>query len=481
MTLDELKTKSILILGVGVEGRATYRFLRDQFPEKHLALADRRAMHEMVSGPEAFVELQNDNLLSIHAGAEYLGAIWDYEIVIKSPGFPWSHPKLQEFQARGGIVTTHCAIFLGQVDRKRVIGVTGTKGKSTTVSLITKFACDAGLPVVMGGNIGVPPLSLLQRATPETLFVLELSSYQLDRLTTSPHISVLLNIVPEHLGRHDSLAEYAHHRTFDDYVVAKENITRHQDSSDFLVFNDDYPAPKAIASRTRAQLMPFSMKSTLKSGCYVDRGTIVYGDAGNEHPIFDTNDIPLIGSFNQQNVLAAVLAGILIGVPASSMKESVRSFKPLPHRIEFVGEYQGVRFYDDSISTVPDATMNAVEALGADVQTLIAGGHDRNLEFATLAEHILRSGIRNVILFVPSGSRMWQAISNHPLFTHHSLHGFLVDSMEEAVRLAFLHTESGKICLLSPASPSYGLFKDFHHRGTAFKETIARFVAVQNS
>ena len=323
-------------------------------------------------------------------------------------------------------------------------------------------AREGGLDVILGGNIGEPPLLHLDQATEKTVFVLELSSYQLEPLRCSPHIAVLLNIVPEHLDYHASFAEYA---------SAKENITTFQSESDFLVYNSDFPVPSAIAKRTRARGVPFSVKRALDFGCYLEDERIVFADGQTKREILRTSDIPLMGAFNVQNVCAAVAAVAIAGGSTESMADSVRSFKPLPHRLEYIGEYRGIRFYNDSISTVPESALSALEALGDEVQTLILGGHERHLDYVDFARGLLGSKVENLILFSPTGDRMWQAVESAGEGSC-QLKAFPVETMAEAVRVAFEKSARGRICLLSPASPSYGKFKDYRERGDVFSKLV---------
>jgi UDP-N-acetylmuramoylalanine--D-glutamate ligase len=214
--------------------------------------------------------------------------------------------------------------------------------------------------------------------------------------------------------------------------------------------------PASIAARSRAGLKPFSLKDVRNSG-------IIWPDSKDEEVVLKTNEIPLAGRFNIQNVLAALRAAALCGVRPDAARRAIRQFRALPHRLELVGAFRGVTFYDDSIATVPEATLAALDALGKNVETLILGGHERNLDFSDLGMH-LPAHVRTVILFPPTGHRIWQAIQTNsraiPLPD-----AFFVDSMEQAVNLAYARTGKGKICLLSPASPSFGTFKDYQERG----------------
>jgi UDP-N-acetylmuramoylalanine--D-glutamate ligase len=214
------------------------------------------------------------------------------------------------------------------------------------------------------------------------------------------------------------------------------------------------------------------LKRPLDFGSYLEGDGIIFAEGNKKTEILRTSDIPLIGRFNIQNVCAAVAAAVIGGADPKTMADSVRSFKPLPHRLEYLGEYRGIRFYNDSISTVPESALSALEALGADVQTMILGGHERHLDYDGFAHGLLTSKVENLILFSPTGKRMWEAVELAAGAAGCRLKPFPVETMDEAVRLAFEHTTRGRICLLSPASPSYGRFKDYRERGDIFRKYV---------
>jgi UDP-N-acetylmuramoylalanine--D-glutamate ligase len=474
MNVNEMGDRAIAIIGFGIEGQSTYAYLRKRYPSCEIAIADRHPYSLSHIPAEVCSAIEHDRHLRTFFGSDYLKQITGYSVAIRTAGIPLSHPGLRAFQAAGGVVTSHIQIFFEVFDKNRIIGVTGTKGKSTTASLLYHIAHNGGLDVRLGGNIGQPPLSLLETVNDKTLFVLELSSYQLDEFPYSPHIAVLLDIVPEHIGLHEPSSEAAHHQDFKEYVAAKANITRSQDSHDILLFNPSREVPRAIATKSLARTVHFSPEARVDIGCYISGEQILYSDGSNEREIAAVSDIRLLGKSNRENVLAAMSAALLLHVDPSTIPASLRSYKSLPHRIEFIGEYKGIRFYDDSIATVPEATLNALDGLGNSVQTLIAGGHDRNLTYDKLGLELVQSDVKNLILFRPTGHQIWEAVlgvAQNPI----RIKPFWPESMEEAVRIAFKITDPGKVCLLSPASSSYGMFKNFIQRAKIFRECVERF------
>jgi UDP-N-acetylmuramoylalanine--D-glutamate ligase len=437
MKLDELKNKSILILGFGREGRDSFRFLRKIFPEKVLGIADRLKIKDLRFKIK-------DKRVRLHLGENYLKALKDYDVIIKSPGIPFKIlPKLSLNK-----VTTQTEIFFENCPGK-IVGITGTKGKSTTAALIYKILKEGGAKAHLVGNIGRPVLNLLFSATPKDVYIYELSSHQLYNLKKSPQIAVFLNIYPEHLD---------YYRNFKEYVSAKANITRYQTKDNFLVFNSGDKLVKEIAKKSRA----------IK--------------------------IPIKGKYYSLNKAAAKAVGKIFKIPQKIIQKAIKEFKPLPHRLELVGTFKGITFYNDALSTIPETAILAMEALGKRVQTIFLGGFDRKIDFKKLAKFILKNrNIKNVILFPTTGEKIWKALvrfgrgqTSAKLPRH-----FFVDRakrtsfssstsprcggaqyMRDAVKLAYQYTKKGKICLLSCASTSFSIFRDYKEKGNLFKKQV---------
>ncbi len=461
LLLTELRDKSILILGLGREGSATFSFLRTLFPQKLLGLADQAVLGQLSASIQEAIHA--DAHVRLHLGSDYLASFGQYDVIIKSPGIPPTLPAIQQAVDAGRLITSQTAIFFANCPAT-IVGVTGTKGKSTTVSLIRDVLLAGGREVYLVGNIGQPSLALLPHARAETIFVCELSSYQLEGLRQSPHIAVLLNIVPEHLDYHGSFARY---------LEAKQTITRYQSARDYLVYNAASAFPRRIAAETLAQRLPFSLEERLARGCFIAGSDIVCCSSEGQHEVVvEVKDVPLLGAFNLQNVLAAVAVGKLLGVATEAIAEGIRHFQPLEHRLELVGTYRGVTFYNAALATVPQATMAHLDALGPDVQTILLGGYDRQLDFSELGSRLTDSRIKTLILFPTTGQRIWEAVCRHQGDVSALPQAFFVQDMAEAVRLAYRHTAAGKICLHSPASPSFGLFRDYQERGNLFKHYV---------
>lgn len=437
MKIQDLAGAHICILGFGREGRAMLHALERYAPTAKITLADEH--------PEAFT-LQDstfENRYSLQTGSSWLSNLDRFDLLIKSPGIP---PQALR-TPHDTLCTSPTQIFLDSVagSGATVIGVTGSKGKSTTASLIAHILNAAGRDVHLIGNIGEPAIAHLQDAKLNTFFVQEMSSYQLMDCTTSPSIAVITSFFPEHLDYHGSLEAYRD---------AKANICRFQREEDLVFFPERSPEAARIAAEGRGRKIPY---------------------AGTDCP-FAIGDTHLIGSHNLSNIAAALAVADALGIKNSVAVDAAKQFRGLPHRLMSLGIHHGWEWVDDAISTTPDSTIAALDALGDRVQALFLGGQDRGLDFTRLAERIRASSIAHILLFPGSGLRMKEAL----LAAGVTAEIRNVQTMEEAVEsIISLHralpaTHPSPIALLSPASPSYGQFKNFEEKGDAFKAAIHR-------
>ncbi|MCD6500713.1 UDP-N-acetylmuramoyl-L-alanine--D-glutamate ligase [bacterium] len=443
MSLEELKNKKILILGFGKEGKDTFLALRKLFPRKILAIADRQEFKKLPEKTQYL--LRFDKKTKLYFGKDYLNSLKNYNLIIKTPGIPLK--IIKPFLKKGTKITSQTEIFFDNCPGK-IVGVTGTKGKGTTASLIYKILKKGGLKVHLVGNIGKPVFQSLLRAKKNDIFVYELSSHQLQNLKKSPQIAVFLNLWPAHLD---------YYKNFQNYKKAKENITLHQRKNDFFIYNSEQKELREVAEKTNAKKIP--IKPT----------NYEFKRIRNE-----IKKIPLIGKFNLFNTITAIKVGKLFNIPKTKIKEALKEFKPLPHRLEYVGKYRGIEFYNDSLATVPQATIAALEALRNKVKTLILGGSDKGgIDFSLLAKRILKSNVKTLIFLSPgTGKKIWQEILNLKKNSKNLPKSFFVRSMKEAIKTAYENTEKGSACLLSPAAPSFNLFKNYRQRGNLFKRFI---------
>lgn len=450
--------KKVIVVGFGREGVSTVKYLNDLGDAEKIGIADIKLREDL--GTEAISLLAENPKLTTHFGENYLDKLNEYDVIVRSPGIS---PYLKEIigvRKDGTILTSQTKIFFDQFPGV-IAGVTGTKGKSTTASLIFNILREAGKDALLVGNIGKPALDVLRDSKSETIAVYEMSSHQLVDLDKSPHVAVLLDMAAEHLD---------YYKSSDQYFEAKANIAKYQKSSDYLILNPSHEQPAKISNLSNANLINISLEEKDCPGAYLQNGSLFYceNDEKSIREIITADEVPLIGKFNIENVLPAIAATSVLGVTVENQKEAIFKFEPLPHRLEKVGVYKGIEFYNDSLSTLPESAVAALDALGNKVETIILGGSDRNLSFKGLAESIGESSVKTVILFPTSGTRIEDAIK----LSASKVKTVLVDSMKEAVELAYTNTGTGKICLMSPASPSFSMFSDYAERGDEFRRLV---------
>ncbi|XOB40615.1 MAG: UDP-N-acetylmuramoyl-L-alanine--D-glutamate ligase [Candidatus Nealsonbacteria bacterium] len=434
MKLKHLEKRKILILGLGLEGIDSFIFLKKIFPKKVLGVGDRLSLEELNNQTRKLIKENKE--VKLHLGKDYLKALKKYDIIIKSPGIP--PRRIKPFLTKKQEVISSTKIFFDNCPGK-IVGITGTKGKSTTSSLIYKILKENLIKAYLVGNIGKPALSFLLLAKPNNVYVYELSSHQLLDVKKSPQIAVFLNIYPEHLD---------YYQGFKEYVKAKANIAKYQNKEDFLVYNSEDRIVKGIAQKSKAEKI--SINSVKIKNI-------------NTH---------LKGKFNLQNIKAAMAVGRIFKISDKNIIKAIKRFKPLPHRLEYIGVYKGIKFYNDALATIPEATMAALDTLGQDVQTIFLGGFDRGRKFDKLVKRISKSKIKNIILFQTTGDIIWREIISQKKEKQFKV--FIVQNMEDAVKLGFGFTKKGKICLLSTASPSFGLFRNYKEKGNLFKKYIKK-------
>ena len=445
--------KKVLILGFGREGKSTFQLIRNYFPEFFLTIAD---LDKSILLKNNFLE--NDIYFDTILGEDYLNCIPQFDVVIKSPGISLSTIDI-EFDPDK--ITSQTDLFLRKY-HKQVIGITGTKGKSTTSSLTFEILKSNSENTLLVGNIGIPPFDVIDKINESTKIVCELSSHQLEYITVAPRVSILLNLFQEHLD---------HYKSYLDYQKAKINILKYQSKDDFFIFHEDDVLIQGFLNNGdfKSQNFSYSDTSQVLNGCFLKGNKIIYRNGSEEIEVFDKEQkVFLKGDHNYLNIMAAINAAILNEIPINKIVNSIKEFKGLPHRIEFVGNYDGIDFYNDSISTIPEATIQAVRTL-KNVSTLILGGHDRGIDYTLLIDFINESKIQNFIFIAEAGLRILDNLKAKGI---DSPNFFYVDTMEEAVSIAKSKTEKNKICLLSPAAASYGMFKNFEERGEVFKKLV---------
>ena len=411
LVLNRLRDKRILILGFGREGRSTAAFLGKYLPEAPVAVADKNPMEGVA-----------------HSGENYLQAIYNYDIVIKTPGI-----SLKDFDTKGVEITSQTDLFLSQFHHQ-TIGISGTKGKSTTTSLIYHLLKESGRDAILTGNIGIPCFDIMERICEDSIVVYELSAHQLEYVHNSPRVGVLLNVFEEHLD---------HFGTFERYKQAKFNLLRYMGADDFAVVHDSL------------------MMETLDLG--VNNVSFSRMDFD-----IDEDALPILGPHNLLNAKAALCACAAYGVDVREVIPHLYTFKPLEHRLEPVGTFGGVTFINDSISTIPQAAIAACQTLGR-VDFLLLGGFDRDIDYMPLVDYMAEHPVPHLLFTGKAGDRMMAMLERVPVQKAR------YSSMEEAFEYIAAHARSGDVCLLSPAASSYDQYKNFEERGRKFKRLAQAF------
>lgn len=416
LILNRLSGKRILILGFGREGKSTLRFLNKYLPDAVVAVADKNPMEGVA-----------------HSSDHYLEAMYDYDIVIKTPGI-----SLKDFDTKGVEITSQTDLFLSQF-HAQTIGISGTKGKSTTTSLIYHLLKSSGRDAILTGNIGIPCFDIMDDITPESIVAYELSAHQLEYVHNSPRVGVLLNVFEEHLD---------HFGTMQRYKAAKLNLLRFMGEKDTAVVHE----------------------SLLNDVLDLFVNNIVFS-------LFDFSEwmdetaLPLLGEHNLLNVKAALLACSAYGIDYRELIPYLYTFSPLEHRLERVGTFGGVTFINDSISTIPQATIEACKALGR-VDFLLLGGFDRGIDYRPLADYLRTNPVPHLLFTGKAGERMMKLIDGASTGSATSYYS----SMEEAFAYLAHNAKAGDVCLLSPAASSYDQYKNFEERGAKFKALARSFV-----
>jgi UDP-N-acetylmuramoylalanine-D-glutamate ligase len=422
--IEILRDKKILILGFGREGKSSFKFINEHLADCTLGIAD--------ADIQAFDNLSEDDRHSValYSGENYLESIQLFDFIIKSPGI-----SLRGQQTNNKTISSQTDLFM-MAYSAQTIGITGTKGKSTTTSLIFHILKSSEFDCVLAGNIGIPCFDIIPDINDNTWVVFELSANQLQSILHSPHIAVLLNVFEEHLD---------HFGTFEKYKLAKYNICKFQNEADIFVCHRDFLPELRIPHEMLLQF-PLGLLS------------------GNE------DQMPIKGSHNRLNMEAALLVAHAVGI---EMKEAIlhlQTFKGLPHRLEIIGTFVGVTFINDSIATIPEATIAALDTV-ENVDFLLLGGFDRGIDYTVLIEYLLENPIPNILFTGKAGERMLKMLNK---FTIES-RLLMYNSMNEAFEIIKTYSKNNSVCLLSPAAASYDNYKNFEHRGDTYRQLALSF------
>jgi len=443
--LDYLKGKNIAILGFGMEGKSTYNFIRRHL-NIPLTIIDKNDVYDV--NKEL---LEHDDQISYIIGDEYLKNLNQFDIVIKSPGVITKDINTTDIN-----ISSQLELFL-KINKDNVIGITGTKGKSTTTTLIYEILRANGKDARLLGNIGRPIFDDIETYNQGTLLVVEMAALQLEFVSISPHIGVILNLYEDHLDHSGSVEKY--HQN-------KLNMFRFQSEKDYMVYFSDIEPLNSYIDEGSYKGRPYRVqlhnKNITAHTAYIYRDVVYF----NQKELFDVNtDVHLIGEHNLRNIMAALTVAEILELDLKKTIDAIKNFKPLEHRIELVGTYQGITYYNDAIATIPKATVYAINAL-KDVDTLIFGGMDRGIDYQDFIDYLNEGTVRNLICMPTTGYKIAAKIRNK------NVHKYEIEKLEDAVLKASEITETGKICLLSPAASSYEYFKNFEEKGNAYKNLV---------
>ncbi|MFH1959604.1 MAG: UDP-N-acetylmuramoyl-L-alanine--D-glutamate ligase [Patescibacteria group bacterium] len=475
--LENLKKYKIIIFGLGREGLSTYRFLHARFSKNNFILIDDRPLLEL---DKVWVKLIKNNSKAKFTSSLKELSVDDLRnsVLYKTPGIPVSHPGIKQVLNAGALLSSNTQLFFDLVkDYKKnnkvngevkkgtlgykspkltTIGITGTKGKSTASSMLYHVLKENNLEVYLGGNIGTPALENWQvwnknkvkkaKQQDEVFFILELSCHQLAEIISSPDIAVIQDIVSEHLDYYED---------FDQYLQAKSQITRFQTKKDLVIYNADSKTAAQLANLSPGKKITFSLK--------------------NKELVSQAKKTSLLGEHNIYNTIPAIIIGQYLKLTPKQISSTIKTFKPLHHRLELIAKINGVKYYDDSISTIPQATIAALKTFAGKSIILLAGGYERQQDFSQLAKEIKNSKVKAIAILPPSGQRIIAELERVDICNALRANIKEFSSMIEAVHHVHQFARPGDIVLLSPAAASFGLFKDYRERGNEFARVVGLF------
>jgi UDP-N-acetylmuramoylalanine--D-glutamate ligase len=446
----DLRNKRVLVVGIGKSGVSAALYLRKL--GARVTVSDSRSSEALAKEIPALL----DEGIMVEAGSHGLLTFRRQDLIVVSPGVPITNPEVARAISFGIPVIGELELA-SQGLHGKVIAITGSNGKTTTTSLVGHILQHAGFDTRIGGNIGIPVVDLVEGSNETTWDVLEVSSFQLETIDTfRPHIAAVLNITPDHLDRHG---------TFEAYAAAKTRITENQTAADFLVLNAEDKPAQMVAAKTQAQIYWFSNVRRIKQGAFVHTDGIYFlaAEGGTPEPIMPTAEIPLRGAHNVENVLAAIAMAKLAGVPTDRIREAVRTFHAVDHRLQFVASIRGVDYYNDSKATNVDATAKALASFPSGVR-IILGGKDKNSDYTELLPLLKERAVAAYTIGAAAPIIEEQLSGQFPL-----VH---CETLANAVAQATAAAHPGDTVLLAPACSSFDQFDNYEHRGRVFVELV---------
>jgi UDP-N-acetylmuramoylalanine--D-glutamate ligase len=449
----DLHNKRVLVVGLGKSGVASALFL------------NKRGARVTVSDSKTEDQLRDeipvllDHGIVVETGGHGDRTFRGQDLIVVSPGVPADAAPLVQARALGEKVIGEIELA-SQFLPGPIVAITGSNGKTTTTTLAGEIIAAGAFPTLVGGNIGTPAISLIERATAETVVVLEVSSFQLETIDKfRPKVAVVLNVTPDHLDRH---------RTFEAYADAKARIFENQSRADFAVLNADDPVCVEMEKRTQAQVFWFSRKKEVTQGAYVHQGRVRFRNSSSQNDVILVSEIPLKGGHNLENVLAGVCVGMLMGCAPKQISKAVHEFRAVEHRLEYVATIRDVQYFNDSKATNVDATIKALESFPANIHQIL-GGKDKGSDY-TLLSNLIRERVKRVYTIGAAASKIESQVSGSAEIVH-------AETLDAAVNRAAAAASPGDVVLLAPACASFDQFNNYEHRGRVFKEIVLGIAA----
>ena len=444
-------SKTYLIVGTGKSGIAATELLQRMGETPILFDGNEDADFEKIKAEHP--ELASVMMCKGQVSEELLQKI---DIVVLSPGVPTDIPMVEEFRAHNLPIWGEVELAY-ELGKGQVVGITGTNGKTTTTALTGEIMKEHFKSVFVVGNIGIPYTSIADKTLEESVSVAEISSFMLETICEfHPHVSAILNITPDHLNRH---------HTMENYIAAKENITCNQTEDDVVVLNYEDEVLREFGKSAKPKVVYFSSRQKLDEGLYYEDGAIYWSRGGEVEEVIKTSELQILGLHNYENVMAAVAMGASMGVPMEEIREALRKFQAVEHRIEYVCEKNGIRFYNDSKGTNPDAAIKGIQAM--DRKTcLIGGGYDKQNTYDEWIESF-DGKVKKLVLIGQTRKDIAACCDKHDFHDY-----CFAETLEEAIDICYETAESGEAVLLSPACASWGMFPNYEERGRIFKEYV---------
>lgn len=455
---EYIKFRKIAIIGLGVSNLPLLDYMYEH--KARVSIFDERSEEKI---PKEIIEKIKKYEFNSFFGEKCLQNLQNFNIIFRSPSCLPTRKELVAEKERGAIVTTEIEMLMKMCPCK-VIGVTGSDGKTTTTSLINAILTEGGYKTFLGGNIGTPLFTKLKEMKKEDIVVLELSSFQLMGMTVSPNISVITNITPNHLNIH---------KDYEEYIESKKNIFKYQNEKDILILNYDNLITRKCKAEAKGKVIYFSGKEKLENGFIVDNNIIKECEDGIRKHILNANEVILRGEHNYENIATAIAATKTF-VNTDTAVKAVKNFKPVEHRLEFIREINGVKWYNDSVSSSPTRTIAGLKSFDEDI-ILIAGGYDKNLDYTPIAKPIINK-VKALILLGQTSGKIFTAVKEELEEQSKNkkidLPIYMCETLQETVERANKIAKKGQIVLFSPASASFDLFKNFADRGIKFKNLV---------